>query len=61
LEIVSIDEGIEIDSRESQYENADLPSLEVVQPASNAKYRSARQYLKHDFEMVSIDEGIKTR
>jgi hypothetical protein len=54
-----MDEGIQIDSSDEQFRNADSPRIEVLQPDSNVNFLSCEQSLKHDFEIVSIDEGIQ--
>jgi hypothetical protein len=35
--MISTDEGMQTDTSPEQYENADSPSRETVDPASNAK------------------------
>jgi hypothetical protein len=58
--MVSIDEGIQIDRTDEQYENADLPRIEILQ--SNANVTESRQahWLKHPAETVSISSQIET-
>jgi hypothetical protein len=59
LEIVSIDEGIQIDSSDEQLENADSPRVDTLQPISIVKMERFVQSWKQWLEMVSIDEGIQ--
>jgi hypothetical protein len=57
--MISIEEGIQIDSSDEQYENADSPSSEIWQPRSNVNVERCLQQVKQDFEMTSMDEGIQ--
>jgi hypothetical protein len=40
LEILSTDEGMQIDSSDEQYENADSPKDDIVQPEANLRFES---------------------
>jgi hypothetical protein len=57
LEIVSIEEGIQIDSSAEQDEKAPTPRWAILEPGSNLKFASLVQLLKHLTPIVSIDEG----
>jgi hypothetical protein len=59
LEIVSIDEGIQIDCSAEHLSNADSGRFEIWQPCSNAKCEIVWQDLKQELEMSSIDEGMQ--
>jgi hypothetical protein len=58
-ERVSIDEGIQIDSSDEQFEKAASPRVRSRQPRSNVNVRRCPHSLKQLFESVSIDEGIQ--
>jgi hypothetical protein len=58
-EMVSIDEGIQIDWSDEQFSNADSPRVETLQQLSNVKIERFAQSKKHFLEMVSSDEGIQ--
>jgi hypothetical protein len=57
LEIVSIDEGIKIDSSAKQTANARSPRCATLESGSNLKFERCVQLLKHSSPIVSIDEG----
>jgi hypothetical protein len=57
-EIVSADEGIQIDSSDVHIRNAHSPMVEILVPDSNAKFQRLLQDAKHDLEIVSMDEGM---
>jgi hypothetical protein len=54
-----IDEGIQIEVRDEQEENADLCTVETREPLSNVILESFAHFEKQDSEMVSIDEGMQ--
>jgi hypothetical protein len=58
-EIVSIDEGRQIDWSDEQDANASAPKLESLEPDSNVTCESAVQSRKQLLAIVSIDEGIQ--
>jgi hypothetical protein len=58
-EIVSIDEGRQIDSSDEQSENADSPRSESLDPLSNVKVARHSHDLKQELEIVSIEDGIQ--
>jgi hypothetical protein len=58
-EIISTDEGIQIESSDEQFENADSPRIERREPASKLKSESCSQFEKQAFPSVSTDEGIQ--
>jgi hypothetical protein len=58
-EMVSIDEGIQIDRSDEQCANADSPSVETLQQLSNVKIERFLQLEKQSSAMVVIDEGIQ--
>jgi hypothetical protein len=58
-EIVSIDEGRQMDRSDEQNENADCPRIESLEGVSNVKWKRVWQPLKHDFETISIDAGMQ--
>jgi hypothetical protein len=58
-EIVSIDEGIQIDRSDEQNENAYSPRFETLQQLSNVKIERFMQLKKQFLEMISIDAGIQ--
>jgi hypothetical protein len=57
--MISIDEGIQIDSSDEQLENADSPRFEILEPLSNVKIERFVHLKKQYEEMVPIDEGIQ--
>jgi hypothetical protein len=59
LPIVLIDEGMQIEESDEQYENADSPRVESLQPDSNVTVKSFPQDWKQCAEIVSTDEGIQ--
>jgi hypothetical protein len=59
LEIVSTDDGMQIDSSDEQEANADLPNIESWQPDSNVTVERLPQFLKQDLEIVLTDEGMQ--
>jgi hypothetical protein len=59
LEIVSIDEGMQIDRSDEHLSNADSPRLAIWQPNSNATFERRSQLQKHRLGSASIDEGIQ--
>jgi hypothetical protein len=50
--MISIDEGMQIDSRDEQDENAHAPSAETRQPFSNTTVEMVSQRQKHFSEMI---------
>jgi hypothetical protein len=58
--MVSIDEGMQIDRSDEQFENAESPRCESRQLGSNVKTESLLQPRKQDLEIVSIDEGMQS-
>jgi hypothetical protein len=56
---VTIDDGIQIDRSDEQYENANSPRTESRQPGANVKCEMLSQWPKHDAEIVTIDDGIQ--
>jgi hypothetical protein len=58
LEIVTIDEGMEIDRSAQQSLNAASSRIETLAPDSNPKFDRFLQDVKQHLEMVSTDEGI---
>jgi hypothetical protein len=60
VEIVRIDEGIQIDASDKQFENADSPRVETRQPGSNLTETTVLDQLKHRTEIVSISRPIIT-
>jgi hypothetical protein len=56
-EIVSIDGGRRIEASDEHLSNAESPRFTSLEVGSNVKSESLVQRLKHDFEIVSIDEG----
>jgi hypothetical protein len=59
LEMVSIDEGIQIERSDWHPPNADSPKIETLEPDSNAKFESEPHPSKQDLEIVCMDEGIQ--
>jgi hypothetical protein len=59
LEIVSIDEGMQIDVSDEQFSKADSPRFERREPIAKVKCDRFRQSLKQNREIVSIDEGTQ--
>jgi hypothetical protein len=59
VEIVTMDEGRQIDVNDEQPQNARLPRIETLQLLSNSTLCRNRQKAKHNFEIVSTDEGIQ--
>jgi hypothetical protein len=59
LEIVATDDGIEIDSSDKHFSNADSPRMAILQPDSNVSCERLLQWLKQDLEIVSTDEGTQ--
>jgi hypothetical protein len=55
--MVSMDEGMQIDSSDEQLENTDSPRRETRLPLSNVILRRLAHEQKHEREMVSMDEG----
>jgi anti-sigma regulatory factor (Ser/Thr protein kinase) len=58
-EIVSIDEGMQIEASDTQFSNADSPRSERHEPGSKVTVERLVQSAKHDLQMLSIDEGIQ--
>jgi hypothetical protein len=58
LAIISTDEGMQIDSSDEQFANADFPRCESRQPESNVKSERFLHSLKQKGAIVSIDEGM---
>jgi hypothetical protein len=58
-EIIKTDEGMRIDSSDEHPENADSPSIESLEPASNVTTDRLSQPRKQHLEIVSIDEGMQ--
>jgi hypothetical protein len=50
---------MQIDLSAEHCSNADLPSVETLQPDSNVKLESLVQAPKHHSEIVSTDAGIQ--
>jgi hypothetical protein len=59
LEIVSIDEGRQIDQSEEQWSKADSPRFESREPGSKVKCSRFRQDRKHSWAIVSTEEGMQ--
>jgi hypothetical protein len=59
LQIVSTDEGIQIDRSDKQFSNANSPRVEIRHPPSNVNVERLRQLAKQHFAIPSIDEGIQ--
>jgi hypothetical protein len=59
VQILSTDEGTEIDRNEEQYENAKSSRLASLMPALKVTFERLLQWLKQNFEILSIDEGIQ--
>jgi hypothetical protein len=59
LEIVSIDDGRQIDPSDEHPRNADSPRLETREPGSNVKVESVLQPSKQDFGIASVHEGLQ--
>jgi hypothetical protein len=59
FEIVSIDEGMQIDRSAEQPANANSPRFESREPRSKVKSERFSQSQKQDLEIVSIDEGMQ--
>jgi hypothetical protein len=58
-EIVSIDEGMQIDWSERQSLNAWSPRTETLQPDSKVKAEICSRFLKQHREIISIDEEMQ--
>jgi hypothetical protein len=58
-EMISTDDGMQIEGSNEQLENADLPKFETIHPLSNVTSESSLHEAKHDFGIVSIKEGIQ--
>jgi hypothetical protein len=56
--IVTIDEGIEIDSSDEQFSKADSPRIEMLLRGSNVTEERLAQRAKQLLETVPMDEGI---
>jgi hypothetical protein len=59
LEMISTDEGREMNSSEKHWANADSLRIEILEPASKLKSESSSQLAKQDLAIVSTDEGIQ--
>jgi hypothetical protein len=59
LEIVSIDEGIQIDRTDEQFLNVDSPRIETVQPLSKVNFERFVHFPTQESEIVSVDERIQ--
>jgi hypothetical protein len=57
--MVSTDAGRQIDCSEEQDTNAASSREEIWQSGSNVKLDSLKQELKHNTEIVSINEGMQ--
>jgi hypothetical protein len=60
FEIVSPDDGIQIDWSDEQFSNAPSPKFETLEPDSNVKVKRGLQLLKQYLPIVPSDEGIQT-
>jgi hypothetical protein len=58
-EIVSTDEGMQIDRSDEQLANAEWPRTESLQPNWNVKFDRFLQWVKHSSEMLSIEQGMQ--
>jgi hypothetical protein len=58
-EIVSIDDGIQIERSDEPRANADWPRIEIRKPRSNVQSESVSQPRKRESQTVSIDEGTE--
>jgi hypothetical protein len=58
VEIVSTEEGMQIDWSEWHEANADSPRIRIRQGPSNIKFERFLQYLKQQSGMLSIVDGI---
>jgi hypothetical protein len=59
FEIMSIDEGMQIDRRDEQPSNAEGRSRERFEPGSNVTLKSFSQTPKQSSEIVTMEEGIQ--
>jgi hypothetical protein len=59
-EIVSIDEGREIDRNDEHIANPDSPRIASREPGSNLKSESALQQMKQHLPIISTDDGMQT-
>jgi hypothetical protein len=59
LEIVSIDEGIQIDRSNEHPRKANSRMVEILHPNSNVTVESFWQDRKHDLEILFTDEGMQ--
>jgi hypothetical protein len=58
-EIVSMDEGIQIDSSDPQNANAHSPRTDNLLPDSKTTSQRVSHAMKQDLPIVSTDEGIQ--
>jgi hypothetical protein len=58
-ESVLTEEGMQIERRFEQSQNADSPRMAARDPNSNATCESLWQSWRQDSEIVSIDDGIQ--
>jgi hypothetical protein len=58
-EIISTVDGMQTDANDEQYANAEHPSVETRDPASNVTWESVEHSIKHIPEIVSIDDGMQ--
>jgi hypothetical protein len=58
-QIVSIDDGIQIDSSDTQDPNASSPRVRTLEPHSNVKTDNLVHEQKQPAQIVSMDEGIQ--
>jgi hypothetical protein len=52
LDIVSTDEGIQIDCSDEQEEKADSPRFAILEPDANVKFESCQQLLKQVWRII---------
>jgi hypothetical protein len=57
--MISIDEGLQIDSSDEQYSNANSPTCRIMQTSSNPNVPRRLQQLKQELGIALSDEGIQ--
>jgi hypothetical protein len=57
--MISTDEGMQIDERDEQSENAHLPIRETLEPQANVTVETVSHEEKQNSQRISTDEGMQ--
>jgi hypothetical protein len=59
VQIVRIEEGMEIDSSDAQWANANSPNIDSLQPGSNVTSETNSHTRKQPLDIVSTEHGMQ--